>query len=664
MKTTQYIWSTSTTQPTSGWITFTNGTFISKNDCIVGNYYLWIKAIDNENNTYITHSNAFSITNVTISITPNTTILTNQNVIARITYPSILNYNRKAGVESANIVNATNVTVTSNSTVYAEATDIMGNKVNANKEITNIDKEDPYIIEFDLDKKEDNTNYFRNMFNHFETTNNDVYTQGNLIVDLDGSNNTEDGFSSNSTTWYNKADKSEATISGAIWNKKEKALTFDGIDDKVDLGNVYYTPTLTIETTFSVNSLHSGENTIFSNYENGGYGLTIEDGKIKFAVALITENIGGIVSGQVKDYTKIYSKTNIEIGKKYTVKASYDGYYLKLYVNDILESTSTEILGSIEAPDNNLHLMLGANPGNGYFFNGSIYSLKVYSGTSYKIDQSTSTMASQTKATDKNGIKEYRYYKDGELFYTSNSNKEIDENIIENLELFKTYKIKVEVEDNAGNIASREREYKHTNIIEINNISRDGFRIYFYTDELNIELVQCPTWTEYNWQDDVNWYSDMTWSYYSYTDNDGVFRDGYCYYKDITSENHKGESGVYDIDIYITSNDTLRFMCGTKVWVPDNELIKVKELGNEEFKVIYYPKITDISKVEFPVWTDKNGQDDIVWHQATKGTNGKYYYAKINITDSYNGEHGLYKVHCYATVNNVLKFIKSMDINL
>ena len=30
LKTTQYIWSTSTTQPTSGWITFTNGTFISK----------------------------------------------------------------------------------------------------------------------------------------------------------------------------------------------------------------------------------------------------------------------------------------------------------------------------------------------------------------------------------------------------------------------------------------------------------------------------------------------------------------------------------------------------------------------------------------------------------------------------------------------------------
>ena len=373
---------------------------------------------------------------------------------------------------------------------------------------------------------------------------------------------------------------------------------------------------------------------------------------------------GSIGDVGTTNYTSIRSNTTIELGKKYTIKASYDGYYLRLYVNGVLENTSSEVLGSIEAPDNNLNLTLGKNPGSGgYCFNGNIYNLKVYSGTKYKIDQSISTMASQTKATDENGIKEYRYYKDGELFYISKSNKEIDENIIDDLELFRTYKIKVEVIDNAGNVASKEREYKHTNIIEVTNVSRDGFRVYFYTDEQNISLVQCPTWTDYNSQDDIRWYDDMNWSYYSYTDSNGVFRDGYSYYKDITSEWHKGESGVYKVDIYVTSNGSQHFATGTRIWVPDNELIGIKEIGNGGFKIIYYPKVVGISQTQFAVWTDKNGQDDLVWHQATQGTNGKYYYARINASNHKN-ENGLYIVHCYVTVNGSLKFMKSTSVTL
>ncbi len=627
---------------------------MSKTDCTIGNYYLWIKATDNANNTTTTHSNAFSITNVTITITPNTTALTNQNVIAKITYPSILNYNRKAGVGSANTANATSVTVTSNSTVYAEATDVMGNKVTASKVITNIDKEAPDILEFNLAQNESGESWFINGYNRFETTDDAIYDQGNLIVDIDASDNTTGKL-------YNKVNGKETTISGATWNKNEGYVSLDGVDDYVDLGDVYYASTLTVETTFSVDSLHSGENPVFCNFEMGGYGINIVDNKIAFTLALKTGSIGDVGTA---NYASIRSNTTIELGKKYTVKASYDGYYLRLYVNGVLESTSAEILGSIEAPDNNLNLTLGKNPGTGgYCFNGKIYNLKVYSGTKYKIDQSISTMASQTKATDENGIKEYRYYKDGELFYTSKSNKEIDENIIDDLELFRTYTIKVEVVDNAGNVASKEREYKHTNIIEVEEVSRDGFVLYFYTDEQNISLVQCPTWTDYNNQDDIRWYDDMNWSYYSYTDSDGVFRDGYCYYKDITSEWHKGESGVYKVDIYVTSNGSQHFATGTRIWVPDNEFINIKEIGNGGFKVVYYPKVVGISQVQFAVWTDKNSQDDLAWHQATQGTNGKYYYARINASDHKN-ENGLYIVHCYATVNGSLKFIKSTSVTL
>ena len=151
MKTTQYIWSTSTTQPTSGWITFTNGTFISKNDCIVGNYYLWIKAIDNENNTYITHSNAFSIINTNITITPNTTSWTNKDITGTVAYSNSILINRKAGYgttleeaqKNISTNTSTKIIAPENGYFYAEATDSMGNKVYENLQITNIDKITP-----------------------------------------------------------------------------------------------------------------------------------------------------------------------------------------------------------------------------------------------------------------------------------------------------------------------------------------------------------------------------------------------------------------------------------------------------------------------------------------------------------------------------------------
>ena len=229
--------------------------------------------------------------------------------------------------------------------------------------------------------------------------------------------------------------------------------------------------------------------------------------------------------------------------------------------------------------------------------------------------------------------------------------------------MFRTYKIKVEVEDKAGNIASKEREYKHTNILEIDYVSRDGFGVHFYTDEPNITTVQCPTWTDYNGQDDIAWYDDMSKSNYSYTGSDGILREGYSYYKDITSEWHKGESGVYKVDIYITSNGSRHFASGTRIWVPDNEFINIKEVSSGGFKIIYYPKVTNISKVEFAVWTDKNGQDDLVWHQTTKGTNGKYYYARVNVS-SHKNESGLYIIHGYRTVNGSRKCFITTSITL
>ncbi len=171
LKTLQYAWSTSnTTEPTT-YTTFTNGATVSKTDCVAGTYYIWTRVYDNAGNRATTGkvSAGFVVGAKTITITPNTTAWTNQNVTATITYPDITTSStRKAGYGTtlANAQTASNsatapttsVTVSANGYVFATATDSAGNVITASKQITNIDKIVPIISEIKNSSNENWTN--------------------------------------------------------------------------------------------------------------------------------------------------------------------------------------------------------------------------------------------------------------------------------------------------------------------------------------------------------------------------------------------------------------------------------------------------------------------------------------------------------------------------
>ena len=73
----QYAWSTSSsTEPYSGWTKFSSGQSVSKTDCGVGNYYVWVRASDNAGNTTTKVSSAFVISSPTVKITTNPTAKT------------------------------------------------------------------------------------------------------------------------------------------------------------------------------------------------------------------------------------------------------------------------------------------------------------------------------------------------------------------------------------------------------------------------------------------------------------------------------------------------------------------------------------------------------------------------------------------------------------
>ncbi|MDW8760454.1 GBS Bsp-like repeat-containing protein, partial [Streptococcus suis] len=57
-----------------------------------------------------------------------------------------------------------------------------------------------------------------------------------------------------------------------------------------------------------------------------------------------------------------------------------------------------------------------------------------------------------------------------------------------------------------------------------------------------------------------------------------------------------------------------------------------------------------IKAIKVPVWADQNGQNDIIWYDAVKQSNGNYKVA-VSLSDHKN-EQGLYHAHLYYVEND------------
>lgn len=75
--------------------------------------------------------------------------------------------------------------------------------------------------------------------------------------------------------------------------------------------------------------------------------------------------------------------------------------------------------------------------------------------------------------------------------------------------------------------------------------------------------------------------------------------------------------------------------------------ISIQNVSSQGFEVLV-TNVSDpegVKAVKVPVWTDKNDQDDIIWYDGVKQTNGDY---KVIVkTAEHKGETGNYNVHLY-----------------
>ena len=152
--------------------------------------------------------------------------------------------------------------------------------------------------------------------------------------------------------------------------------------------------------------------------------------------------------------------------------------------------------------------------------------------------------------------------------------------------------------------------------------------------------VLVPTWSEKNGQDDIIWYK-------------AAKQANGDYKVTVRSSNHKGDSGLYHSHVYLVDNDGKYIGLGGKqatlditktqgtLTIANND----KNRGTFDVLITNLTNPSGISGVVIPVWSEQNGQDDLVWHNATKQDDGSY---KVTISASqHKWNSGKYIVHGY-----------------
>ena len=183
--------------------------------------------------------------------------------------------------------------------------------------------------------------------------------------------------------------------------------------------------------------------------------------------------------------------------------------------------------------------------------------------------------------------------------------------------------------------------------IENNNTENGTFEVVIrdVVSPNGLKEVLVPTWSEANGQDDLVWHKAIRQS-------DGSYKAV------IKASEHKNTQGKYLVHAYYVNdlgkkeyvastatNISISKSTGTLLIQNNN-----KDTGTFDviIKDVYSPK--GVRTVQVPTWSDKDGQDDIRWYEATRQANGDY---KVSVKASdHKNSTGLYYVHLYYIQND------------
>ena len=159
------------------------------------------------------------------------------------------------------------------------------------------------------------------------------------------------------------------------------------------------------------------------------------------------------------------------------------------------------------------------------------------------------------------------------------------------------------------------------------------------------EKISVPVWSEVNGQDDIKWYKATKQAGGSWTCD-----------VDLAAHNSMGR---YLVHVYGTKAGKTELIANTTASVaklpttknPTVEAVVSEKLGTMQITV---KNAGAYEKVMIPVWSEANGQDDLVWYSAKKGSDGNWTYT-VNLKK--HNSVGAYQIHVYGTKNGTQTLI-------
>ena len=163
-----------------------------------------------------------------------------------------------------------------------------------------------------------------------------------------------------------------------------------------------------------------------------------------------------------------------------------------------------------------------------------------------------------------------------------------------------------------------------------------------------VQEVRVPIWSDKNGQDDLTWY-------HADKQSDGSYK------VHVDTASHKGDAGNYSVHLYYMLDGKRTYITETTATVPESQVTGKLTITNQTsngFDVV----VTNVSgggkavqEVRVPIWSDKNGQDDLTWYHADKQSDGSY---KVHVdTASHKGDAGTYSVHLYYMLDGKRTYI-------
>lgn len=185
-------------------------------------------------------------------------------------------------------------------------------------------------------------------------------------------------------------------------------------------------------------------------------------------------------------------------------------------------------------------------------------------------------------------------------------------------------------------------------VIAASEVANNCFKIKIsgISNNAGISSVVVPTWTQNNGHDDLRW-------------EKAAFVGNDTWEATINISDYKESYDTFISHVYVTDkNGQQKYVGATEKMIKnlfsEDPLEVTAQQDGEGLKFEITTQNCSskpgIRRVDFAVWTDRNGQDEIKWYQGVLGANGEYKTA-VDI-ENHGFETGPFIIHTYIRGNS------------